>query len=194
MHLVWESDRCHDRLTWLLFWWWLAALGLWHALRLCLCVSVCASVGALSLGPGHQAEACGGAGAGRLQNFSQCGTQGCLLFFRCQRQTEITQQFNKPKSMQDKMVKTLVRCRRPAHAKAQSLLYGENLPDMCLQLELPLLKRMFFKRKACKETHIQQTNFQNDNPCGNILHLCLCLYSVVQSHSLLSQTMVCIPH
>ena len=66
-------------LTGRLLLWRLAAL--WHVLCLWLwlCLSICASVWALSLCPGHQAEPCGGAGTGRLQDFTQCGTQSCFL-------------------------------------------------------------------------------------------------------------------
>lgn len=38
-----------------------------------------------------------------------------------------------------------------------SIQYVDNPPDICLQLELSLLKRMFFKRKACEETQTQYT-------------------------------------
>lgn len=78
---TWERGNVTDvGLTGLLFLWRLAALRLWHVLCLRLWLCLWVSMGALSFGPGHQAEPCGWAGAGGLQDFTQNGTQCCFLF------------------------------------------------------------------------------------------------------------------
>lgn len=71
-------------LTGLLLLWWLAALWcrqvlcLWLWLRLWLWM--CTRMRTLAFGPGHQAEPRGWAGTGRLQYFTQRGTEFCFLF------------------------------------------------------------------------------------------------------------------
>lgn len=48
--------------------------------------------------------------------------------------------------------------------------FKKKLPDICLQLELSLLKRTFFRRKACKETN-SVTKFARNIAWCNVLYL-----------------------
>lgn len=53
---------------------------------------------------------------------------------------------------------SIVLVRHKENSKTNNIFLWK-LPDICLHVEFSLLKRMFFKRKACKETNSVHSNW-----------------------------------
>lgn len=67
----------------------------------------------------------------------------------------------------------------------------ENIPVICLQLGLSLLKRMFFKRKACKETQFQSLNLQENILWSDMLHLLVHIHRLLRHFVIYDQPCIC---